>query len=456
MIRKQVVCCMQRQLFESWPIPKAVLYLSFPALAGMAFQVLYNMADLIFIGMTGDPRQITVITIFMPISVLFTGVGQLFGAGGASCISRRLGKGDRRGAAAVSSFCVWMTVVMGSLSTVGGLILLPALIRGVGVSGFLEHLAFRCGEIWVWGLMPSALSFAMNQMIRAKGEAAVSMKGMALGVGVNLILDPLLILKLGLGASGAALAALGADLAKVAYFLFFIKKDEVLSLRGRDFLAGFPAVREIGAVGLPTFLTTFILCGSNILMNRMLMDCGAEAVAAFGVASRILIVSGMAAEGLARGAQPLIGYNFASGNMERMRSVIRFSCGAGTVVCTFFAIVVFWKSGGLVELFTNDPEVVWLSTLILDAMTAAIPIAAVEAVLFTVFQAVGQGQALLILSVGKQVFIVIPLLFLARHFFGLSGFILLEPLKEYITFLLAVWLYAQNLRKWRLKHGKMG
>lgn len=447
---------MQKQLFESWPISKAVLSLSFPALAGMAFQVLYNMADLIFIGMTGDPRQITVITIFMPISVLFMGVGQLFGAGGASCISRRLGKGDRRGAAEVSSFCVWMTVITGSLCTVGGLIFLPALVRGVGVSGSLEGLAHSCGRIWAWGTMPSALSFAMNQMIRAKGEAGVSMKGMALGVGVNLILDPLFILGLGLGASGVALAALGADLSKVAYFLSFIRKDEILSLRVRDFLAGFPAASEIGAVGLPACLTTLILCGSNILMNRMLMDCGEEAVAAFGVASRILIVPGMAAEGLARGAQPLIGYNFASGNMRRMRGVIRFSCGVGTVVCTFFAFVIFWKSGGLVELFTNDPEVVWLSTMILDAMTAAIPIAAVEAVLFTVFQAVGQGQALLILSVGKQIFIVIPLLFLARHFFGLSGFILLEPLKEYITFFLAVCLYAQNLRKWRLKRSKIG
>ncbi len=437
----------ENELFETASIPGAVLALSVPTMMGMALTVVYGMADMIFVGMTGDASQITVTALLSPAAMVVMAMGGIFGIGGASCISRQLGLRQRKLAAQTCSFCFYATLLAGLFCTWLGLLLLPEILAVLGGTGEIFPLATAYGRIVFWGTTPAALSFAMNQMIRARGAAGKSMNGMLLGAALNLILDPILILGVGWGACGAAAASLIADCCCLAYYLSVLLRDEILSIRLADFSVNRCVMGGVLAVGLPACLANFTICISETLFNRLALAHGDHVVAAFSVASRVLMISNMVVMGMAKGAQPLIGYSFAAGNWKRMRGTVRFACGLGTAICLGFAGVVYFRSGGLIQIFTNDPDVVWLGTVILDAMVIAIPTAGMEAVLLSTFQAMGKSAALLLLSVGRQALICIPLMFLMDHRLGLSGLILYQPAKEYVTIVMAAVLYGKYVGK---------
>lgn len=438
---------MTNELFERTSIPRAVIFLGLPTMAGMALTVLYNMADMIFVGMAGDEQQLAVVTLLTPVSVVAMSIGAVFGIGGASCISRQLGTRRRRDAARTSAFCFYSSLLLSILGTAAGLAFLPLILRGLGAAGTIAPLAERYGRLILLGTVPASLCFTMNQLLRSRGAAKEAMNGMALGAVINLAADPLLIITLGMGAEGSAAASLLADLLSLFYYIHLMRRDDILSMSPRDFSLTRSSAGSVLAVGIPTCLTHFLLCFSGILFNRMAMSYGDHTVAAFGVASRVMMMPAMISMGLAKGAQPLIGYNYASGNLQRMRSAIRFSCIVGTAFCLVFSVFVYFRSGGLIQVFTDDPDVVWLGMVILNAMLFAMPVSALEAVLITTFQAMGKAGAIFFLSVGKQLLLYIPLMLLANHFMGLYGLILLDPVKEYLSTFLALLFYLVIMRR---------
>lgn len=426
---------------------KAVIMLGLPAMAGMALTVLCNMADMVFIGMVGDEHQLATVTLLTPVSIAAMSIGAIFGIGGASCISRQLGTRRRTDATGTCSFCFYAALFLGILGTAAGQLFLPLLLKGLGAAGSVAPLAESYGRILVWGTVPAAAGFTLNQLIRSVGCARESMNGMALGAMVNLLLDPVFIIFLNLGAKGAAAASLTANLISLFYYINVVHRDNVLSVKLRDLRAGLCMTSSVLSVGIPTCLTHFLICFSGILFNRLAMDYGDHVVAAFGVASRVMMMPTMVSLGLAKGAQPLIGYNFGAGNIKRMQRAIWLSCALGTFLCILFSSFVYFHSGGLIQIFTNDPDVVWPGMVILNAILLSMPVSALEAVLLTTFQAMGKTSAILILSVGKQLFLYIPLMLLANRWLGLPGLIYLDPVKEYLSTFLALLFYLHIVKR---------
>lgn len=437
----------KNELFERMPVPQAVLYLGLPTMAGMALTVLYGMADMIFVGMAGDAEQLAVIALLSPVTTVAMSVGAVFGIGGSSCLSRQLGAKQRREAARTGSFCFYSALFLGLLSTAAGLVLLPAVLQILGAGGSMAPLAVRCGRLLLIGTTPAVLSFTLNQLIRAAGNAGEAMNGMVLGALVNVAADPFFILFLDMGAEGSAAAALLTDLVSLIYYIRVIRRTETISLSLSDFRASRSTVKSIFAIGIPSAVTHFLVSISGVFFNRLCMRHGEHVVAAFSVARRVMMMPNMISLGLAKGAQPLIGYNYAAGNLRRMRRAVFFSCVFGTVICSFFSVFVFLRSGGLIQLFTNDPDVVWLGMVVLKAILFAMPIAAFDTVLLAAFQAMGEASTIFFLSVGKQALLYLPLMFLADRFLGLSGLILLEPLKEYLSAILSFLFYFFLMRR---------
>ena len=190
---------MQSDIFENMPVPRAILKSAVPTIVGMLVVLIYNIADTYFVGQIGDPMQVAAVSLTMPVFLLFMATGNLIGIGGTSVISRALGARRTAYAKQVSSFCFYASLGAGVI--MAGLFLgfMPLLLRLIGASpetsGFArEYLLY---------VSPSApfviLSTVFNNIVRAEGKAKEAMNGMLIGTIVNIVLDPFMILVLGMG-----------------------------------------------------------------------------------------------------------------------------------------------------------------------------------------------------------------------------------------------------------------
>jgi multidrug efflux pump len=217
-----------RDIFERMPVPKAILKSAVPAIVGMIVILVYNIADTYFVGQTGNPLQVAAVSLTLPVFLLFMATGNLLGIGGTSVISRSLGAGNAGYAKKVSSFCFYSSILLGVIFTFLFWILMPQILRMIGTSS--DTIGYARDYLNI--VAPSApfviISTAFGNILRAEGRSRQAMMGMLLGTITNIILDPIMILALNMGVSGAALATLIGNIVGAFYYIIYIKKSRTL------------------------------------------------------------------------------------------------------------------------------------------------------------------------------------------------------------------------------------
>ena len=213
----------KKELFEEWPVSKAVISLVVPTVLSQLITVVYNMADTFFIGQVGDPDQVAAVSLCMPLFVMLTGIANLFGIGGSSLISRCLGRNDEERARKVSAFCIWTA---GIVSLGYGLLvfalrgyILPAVGADEATYGFCSQYIFWAICV---GAVPTVLNAAFAHLVRSEGYSKQASFGMAMGGILNMILDPIFISLLRFEVAGAAIATMLSNLAAAIYFIVLI------------------------------------------------------------------------------------------------------------------------------------------------------------------------------------------------------------------------------------------
>lgn len=215
-----------KELFEQWPVPKAVFSLVVPTVISQLITVAYNMADTFFIGQIGDPDQVAAASLCMGLFIFLTGMANLFGIGGASLISRSLGLGDTERAKKVSSFSIWTSC---AAALVYGLILYFLRGRVLPLIGANEDTYDYCAQYLFWtvtvGAVPTVLSATLAHLVRAEGYSKQASIGMTMGGILNIILDPIFIFIFKLDVAGAAIATMLSNLIATVYFIILILKQ---------------------------------------------------------------------------------------------------------------------------------------------------------------------------------------------------------------------------------------
>ena len=224
-----------RQLFEEAPVAKAVAVMAIPTMISMLVVVIYNMADTFFIGQTGDPMKVAAVSLATPVFMVFMALGNLFGIGGSSAISRALGERKTERAKNISSFCCYGSLGLGIIMALSFLVGMNGILRLIGASentigyarDYLTYIAFG-GPFIMFGT-------AFGNILRGEGAAKESMIGNMIGTITNIVLDPVMILMLDWGVVGAAVATVIGNMAASAfYLLYFLRKKSSLSIRLRD------------------------------------------------------------------------------------------------------------------------------------------------------------------------------------------------------------------------------
>ncbi len=427
------------ELFESRPIPKAVMELSLPMVVTSLVMVVYNLADTFFVGMLGDPVQNAAVTLVYPVMLAFNAVNNLFGVGTSSMMSRSLGRGDHEMVRTSSAFGFYGALFSGLAFALASIVLKNPLMQLLGADATTWEATSRY-LFWTvnCGAMPAILNVVQGQMARAEGASLHASIGTMSGCILNIILDPIFILPWGLnmGAAGAGLATFLSNCAACLYFLMLarVKKGKTfvcLDIRKLKNLSR-EVIFGILGVGIPASIQNLLNVTGSTILNNFTAAYGASAVAAMGVSHKINMLPMQVCLGFSQGIMPLVSYNYASGNRKRMKDSILFAMGIILPTMALVTVGYWFGAGSLIRLFMDNPEIVAYGSRFLRGMCLGMVFLCIDFMAVGVFASLGRGKYSLTFAILRKVVLEIPLLFLLNALLPLYGLAYAQFLTEVI------------------------
>lgn len=444
-----------KELFEHAPISKAVTVMAVPTIITMLVVVIYNMADTFFIGQTNDAMQVAAVSLSTPVFMLFMALGNLFGIGGSSAISRALGAGQEERAKHISSFCAYAALGAGVLFMLIFLIGMNGILALIGASEntigyartYLSYVAFG-GPFIMFGT-------AFGNILRGEGAAKQSMAGNLIGTVTNIVLDPILILWAGMGVAGAAIATVIGNMAACCFYLHYLLRGKsVLSIHPKHFRAGEGIALGVMAIGIPASLNNILMSCSNIVYNKQLVGYGDTPVAAMGVAMKTNMLVVLLQIGLCAGIQPLIGYNYGAGNTKRLKQVFRFTGMCAVALGTFLTLLMVVAREPIIRAFIDDAAVIEQGIKMMIALQLSGPVIGILFLCINTLQGMGKAIPSLVLTICRQGLVFVPMILILNAVFGLDGIIYAQPVADYISIAVAVTICLTILRKQEAAHAK--
>ena len=436
------------ELFENYPVHKALMTLALPTILGMLVNVFYNMVDTFFVGKTGDPNQVAAVSLCMPIYLLLMAFGNIFGIGGGSYISRKLGAKDYESVKKISSFAFYASIIVGFISMAVYLIFMRDILKISGASPNTYQFSKDYLVIVALGAPFVVNQMAMGQIIRSEGSSKEAVIGMMIGTVVNIVLDPIMILYMNMGVAGAALATIIGNACSTAYYIYHIlRKKSFLSIHFKDFSMPKDILINVFSIGIPVSINNILMSASNVLINNLAAGYGDNALAGLGVAQRIFTLVILVLIGLSQGLQPFVGYNFAAKNYKRMSDSIKMSCVVSVVIGSILLGLSLIFGRWSVGVFINNEEVIDYGVKFLVASYTVAPIIGFQFVFMSTFQALGKSIPSLILSLSRQGIAFVPAILIGTKLFGINGIIWSQPIADIVSVALATVMYIYIYKK---------
>lgn len=445
-------------LFESTPIPKAFITLAIPSILASLVMVLYNLADTYFVGILNDPIQNSAVTLAAPVMLAFNAVNNLFGVGSSSMMSRALGRKDFDAVSRSSAFGFYCSLICGALFSV--LVTLfqdPLLVLlGADIETTAATAAYMRWTVCL-GAVPAILNVVIAYLIRAEGSALHASIGTMSGCILNIILDPIFILPqfLNMGAEGAGLATFLSNCFACLYFfvLLFVRRGKTyVCIRPKMFSLQKVIVLGVCAVGIPACIQNLLNVTGMTILNNFTSGFGSNAIAAMGIAQKINMVPTYVALGIGQAIMPLVGYNYASGNVPRMKEMLFFTIKLSLSAMVIVAAGYHIFAGSLIRLFMKDPQIIAYGSAFLRGMCICMPFMCLDFLAVGVFQACGMGGRSLVFAILRKIVLEIPALFLLNHFFPLYGLAYAQTLSEIILAIAAAIALFQIFRRLETEH----
>ena len=434
-------------LFEKAPVPKAVATMAVPTMISMLVVVIYNMADTFFIGQTKDPLRVAAVSLATPVFMIFMALGHLFGIGGSSAISRALGERKKDRAWHISSFCCYGALGLGMIVAILSVLGMEQILHLIGASENTIGFARQYLTIIAVGAPTIMFSTAFANILRGEGASRESMIGNLLGTVVNIVLDPVMILGLGWGVSGAALATIIGNIAACLFYIsYYVRGKSMLSIHLKDFKIGDGIAAAVASIGIPASLNNILMSFANIILNQALVGYGDTPVAAMGVALKSNMLVVLLQIGLCVGIQPLIGYNYGSGNKKRLMQVFKFTGVVSVMMGMFLTLFMIIARKTMIQVFIDDAEVVAYGIRMVVALQLSAPFIGILFLCINTIQGMGKALPSLILTVCRQGLIFIPLIFLLNSMFGLDGVIYAQPTADYLSILVGILICVHLFR----------
>lgn len=436
---------MEQELFARAPIPRAYFKMALPVVLSMLVSLVYNMVDTWFIAQTQNTALVAGVSLCAPMFTLMVAMGDIFGLGGSSLISRLLGQGEEKRVRHVSAFCSYGAIVWGVL--VGALMLIfrQPILHLLGASSDTMDSAMAYYSYLALGAPAIIFTLVPSNILRTEGMAVASMVGSITGTVVNIILDPIFIFGLNMGAGGAALATVLSNVVSAVLFIvLLVTKSQRLSVRPGDCSVQGTELREILVIGVPASITNLMQSFAMALTNRFLLPYGTENVAALGIALKVNMIVMLIMVGFAFGAQPLLGYNYGANNRERLRDILKFDVLVQLVFSVVMTVVFLISAPQIIRIFMSDGGVIQAGSQILRCMVITMPLMGIILVCTTLFQAAGKAMPAFLLSISRQGVALLICMVVLSAVFGFYGVILAQAAADVVSVILALVLLKRS------------
>lgn len=431
-------------------VPRLMLKFFIPAFIGVFVNALYNIVDRVFIGHGVGSMALSGVSATFPVMLIVMGFGMLIGIGAGVLVSINMGKHDMNKAEQVLGSSFLLMLLVSVLITVIGFSIKDPMLRSFGATPETIKYANDYLNIILAGTVFQVVGFSLNNIIRAEGNARIAMISMLISAGTNIILNPVFIWGLNLGVKGAAYATVISMVVLSAWVLLHFRSSKsVVKLKVRNIRLNRHILFEILAIGMAPFFMQIANSIVQGLLNAKLIAFGGDlAVGAMGIVNSVLTLIVMAIVAINMASQPIISFNYGARSFGRVKETLRIAIISSSVIAVFAFVLVESFPGKIVELFNaTDEELLLFGTEGLQIGLLALPFVGFQVVTGNFFQSMGEARIAVLLTLLRQVIILIPLLFILPEFWGLQGIWFSIPISDFCSAIIVVFFLVNHWKK---------
>ncbi len=439
----------KKPVLDDSNIKKLFIKLSLPATIGMVVMSLYNITDAIFIGQGVGTDGLAGVAISFPIQMIVGAIGQMLGIGGSSLMSRSLGAKDNKTANKTIGNVIFTVSALAIPISIFGYIYLDPLLILFGATPGILPFAREYLVIIMSGIFFHSLAMALNNLIRAEGQAKVAMFTMVISAVLNVVLDAILIFGYDMGLTGAAIATVIAYFSGVLFQgLFYLLGKSEIKVKFSNIKFEWAIQKEIISIGISAFVRQSAMSLLVIILNNSLARYGGDLyIAIYGVVMRLIMLFFTPLIGFGQGLQPILGYNYGAKRFDKAKESVRIALIAATATSTIGAAIMLLFPETLMSIFSDDPNLVIHGKRALRMIVLAFPLIGFQIMGSIIFQAIGKAVQTFIITLSRQFLILIPLVYILPSYLGLDGIFLAFPgadiLSVLLTFFMLLPLYRQ-------------
>ncbi|OON98206.1 MAG: MATE family efflux transporter [Epulopiscium sp. Nele67-Bin005] len=438
---------LEGNLFDVWR--KFIL----ASVIGVVFSTIYTMVDGIFVGQGAGEAGLAGINLAWPAVTIILGMGLMFGTGSASLISLAVGKGEIERAERIIGSTFKFALVFGVILTILGLIFANPIVKFLGASE--DTFKFTKDYFMIVYIMAIPYLFAnvLNPLVRADGNPNLSMKMVGVGAIGNIILDWLLVIVLGWGTAGAALATgCGVTLSTAVGLWYFLTRKSNLEFKKEYFIFDKQILIEIFKIGIVSFMLQFSIGLVILVQNHIIYSYGTTIdIAIFSVAGYIFAVYSQLCIGIAQGMQPLIGYHYGANLLERMRKLLYITMSVSVLLGVATLLIIYNFGDVLVGFFGIEEEIKELAYNRVFVFCMGAPCLGVVHTMSAYYQALNKNIQANVISVGRGVFLQMAFAIILPPIIGVEGIFYGQALSDifsiFIVFIVVVTSYLISRKK---------
>ncbi len=408
---------------ETKPIGQLLWQYALPAVITQVVASVYNIVDRVFLGQYVGALAIAGLAITMPIMNIIHALGSLVGVGASSRMSIVLGRKDVRWAEKILGNSMLLTIFFGALFVAGGYLFMDSILELFGASPDTISYAREYMQIVLPGMFFTCMTFNLTGHIRASGYPTKSMWIMAGGAILNIFLDALFIMVLGLGIGGAAWATtLSMFTTAVVAVLHFVNAKSFIRFKRHAWTPKLYIFRNVLLIGMSPFLMNFAASFVVALLNRQLIRYGGDmAVGAYGIVNTWCSFLVMFILGICQGMQPIAGYNYGAGHNHRLRDVYVLTMKVGVAVGVFGAMLAMVVPRLILRAFTDSDALLDIGVPAMRYLNVMMPLIAFTIVNSQFFQSIDKPWIAITTSLSRQVLFLIPLMYVIPHLMVQAG-----------------------------------
>ncbi|AUN22474.1 MATE family efflux transporter [Clostridium botulinum] len=424
------------------PISKLILKMAIPSTMAMLIGIAYSLADTYFISKidTISTASVGLAFSFMSVTQAF---GLLYGHGSGNYMSRMESEKNRTESSKMAIDGLVISFLTGIIIMIFGELYLNELALFLGATNSLLSSTKEYLLILLIGTPFMISALTMNNQFRLQGNPSLGAAAITSGAVINCILDPIFIFYFNLGIKGAAYATVIGEIISFIILIVVSGMRENIKFNLKNFSINKKILSELYGGGIPNFTREIFIGISLMLLNNELKIFGEEYIASFTIVNRLVLAGTYLMVGLGHGFQPVCIFNYGAKLYERVEKALKFTLRSAIIFMVFISIIFLMYSENMVMLFRNDNEIINIGSQVLSIQSITLPLIGYITITGMFLQSTHKFKEATLITSSRQGYIYIPLILIMPKMLGVKGILYVQPLSDFITFVISVVLVAK-------------